>query len=490
MATNSPTAPQEHGERLSDGTQRASASAPTIQNPHTSNLGSSLTPHDTHEHENGNELEVKDKPLDKSNSFSKALNRLGSGLLSVGGVIKSPRTCHKCGDKDERNSGSEYEEPTSSGPVQGASDQSTESELSNKPSTGLAGVRLALLHKLGIGRAKATPSGQVEDLPAVPPEQLMFEAFSVWLQEQKLKGLKELPVTLEVPEGFKLPAWGNPEGDEVKSVTVLKRFNSRKQPHLLDIVNVKGEHTKYIYKQEDDISMDACVLKLLVLANKIWEKRGYRTHIRTYNVVACSDLTGFCEVVPGETMLHQHAKEMDEILGMDINKWRSFLWSVIAVIVTTCAFDITDRHHNNVMLTPDGDVVLIDLSASLGNKAPMDKGMGINPIYMPGRFKKIAHVIREKKPEDLNAAIERWSDLEEHCMLAYYALYNDRTLEAVLKEVNYTMPKPGEFLRLLKQRKHVPQIKEGLRNDIVETMDSNVAVNKMVAAICSIIPMN
>jgi hypothetical protein len=49
----------------------------------------------------------------------------------------------------------------------------------------------------------------------------------------------------------------------------------------------------------------------------------------------------------------------------------------------------TDRHHNNVLFTPDGELALIDLSASLGKEAPMDKALRINPIYIPERLKNI-----------------------------------------------------------------------------------------------------
>eukprot|EP00123_Amoebidium_parasiticum_P017556 comp23898_c0_seq3/m.42027 comp23898_c0_seq3/g.42027 ORF comp23898_c0_seq3/g.42027 comp23898_c0_seq3/m.42027 type:complete len:469 (-) comp23898_c0_seq3:545-1951(-) len=439
-------------------------------------------------------------------AVSAGLASAGKGLQAAAGRVVSPMLSRSASGVDEnarepvpaqtspQDSGAEDPDTSSNeGPKEKVQ---TKTSIGKKVIDAPVAVKTAVLKKLGMGQYKASQKG-VEEVAEVSAEQKMFETFSVWLQAQKLKDIKTLPVTLDVPPGFKVPAWDNPDGDEVKQVNVLKRFNSRKLPHLLEFVNLAGECKKYIYKQDDDISMDACVLKMMGFANKIWEEKGLRPRIHTYKVIACSDMTGFCEVVPGETMLKLHAKEMDEVLGMDMDKWQAFLNSIIAVAVLTCAFDITDRHHNNVMLSPDGKLVLIDLSASLGYKAPLDKNLKMNPVYLPDRIRKTGFKIRDKaNTSDLQHEVaesfktRRWSDIEEYMMTGYYALYNDRRLEKILEDVNYKMPKPHVFLGFLRDRKHLPQFKETLRNDIVETMDNNATVNKMVAAICSVVPMN
>eukprot|EP01098_Paradermamoeba_levis_P000344 TRINITY_DN1034_c0_g2_i6.p1 TRINITY_DN1034_c0_g2~~TRINITY_DN1034_c0_g2_i6.p1 ORF type:complete len:114 (-),score=1.87 TRINITY_DN1034_c0_g2_i6:46-387(-) len=107
-------------------------------------------------------------------------------------------------------------------------------------------------------------------------------------------------------------------------------------------------------------------MKLLEMANTIWKSRGSVARIRTYNVVACPDLTGFVEVVPGSTMLKNDTEAIGSACGDLPSRWEAFYSSFIAVVAVTCAFNITDRHHNNVMFTPDCDVALIDMSASLG----------------------------------------------------------------------------------------------------------------------------
>ena len=58
-------------------------------------------------------------------------------------------------------------------------------------------------------------------------------------------------------------------------------------------------------------------------------------------------------------MLKYDAEAIDNQLGSDPQKWRNFFTSLFAVITTTAAFDITDRHHNNVMFSPDGKVIII-----------------------------------------------------------------------------------------------------------------------------------
>eukprot|EP00123_Amoebidium_parasiticum_P013989 comp22265_c0_seq1/m.32924 comp22265_c0_seq1/g.32924 ORF comp22265_c0_seq1/g.32924 comp22265_c0_seq1/m.32924 type:complete len:573 (-) comp22265_c0_seq1:391-2109(-) len=343
------------------------------------------------------------------------------------------------------------------------------------------------------------------------PTQKQWNDLSKYLQTLNLRNIKLLPHVIEPPSGTFCPALGEGKEADVVRIDVLKRFNSRKLPHLLVFTNIDGKEAKFIYKQDDDISMDVAVVRLFEYSNEAWRQEGLNTRIRTYNVVACPDNTGFVEVVPGKTMLSYHAKEVDELLGCDCRKWAAFYYSMLAVMVVTCAFDITDRHHNNVMLAPEGDIVLIDLSASLGKKAPLDKGLMINPIYFPDRFKKVGDMLRTKRSEagvcaqsedfvecgcskaeklmDLMPG-SRWSDLEAAAMKSYYALYNNRDLGALLKEAGYKMPKAMRFLTLLNERKHRPQIKEGLRNDIVGTMDRNETVNKMVASLSSALSLN
>ncbi|KNC77883.1 hypothetical protein SARC_09673 [Sphaeroforma arctica JP610] len=189
-------------------------------------------------------------------------------------------------------------------------------------------------------------------------------------------------------------------------------------------------------------------------------------------------------------MLNFHAKDIHNALGTDRKTWFKFVNSMIAVAVVTAIFDISDRHHNNVLLTPDNTICLIDLSASLGKKAPMDKSLDINPVYLPKRFldlREYSNVLSEKvwhePPSDFYA-------IEHAAMMAYYPLFRDPILKKAMEAVSYKMLKPHKFLALLHERKSTRQSKEGLRNDIVKAMDNSESFHKFVAGITSIVPMN
>lgn len=327
----------------------------------------------------------------------------------------------------------------------------------------------------------------------INPEQHAWESFSTWLQKTHLKGLTlphDLPINDDTPP---VPAWGPEDSGKLKRVSVLKRFNSRKLPHLLELENDEGLVTRLIFKQDDDISMDVSVMNLFQLCNEIWQRRGLPGYLRTYKVIACPDLTGFGEIVPGETMLGSSTESMAGMLGEDKDSWHRLMCTLVGVVVSTAIFDITDRHHNNVLFTPDCELALIDLSASLGKVAPMDKALRMNPVYMPQRIialREIYNARMEKMGYDPDKDMRRWQDVEEAALAHYFAIYNDLNMEKVLSAINYKMLKPHIFHQLLHERKSKKQVSEGMRNTIVNAMDENDTINALVAGITRVIPMN
>eukprot|EP01134_Creolimax_fragrantissima_P005352 CFRG5352T1 len=331
---------------------------------------------------------------------------------------------------------------------------------------------------------------QIDLIPIIM--QLEWNAFSKWLQKFSLKSFK-LPEELDLTANGGCPpctAWGEGKSKTFSKIVVKKRFNSRKLPHLLELENSDGDKNLYIFKQDDDITMDVVVVNLFRECNKIWERRGIDNRLYTYKVVACPDKTGFGEIVPGDTMSNFHAKDIDAALGTCEADWKKFVLSMAGVAVATAIFDISDRHHNNVLFTPTGEVCLIDLSASLGKKAPLDAGLVINPVYLPNRFlslREYSNVLRQK---EWGGRPKSFTHFEEMCIIAYYAIYNDYNMKAAMKEVGYSMIKPHKFLNLLHERKNTRQAKEGLRNDIVKAMDNSDSFNKFVAGITSVLPMN
>eukprot|EP00121_Abeoforma_whisleri_P007699 Awhi_evm1s7036 len=317
-----------------------------------------------------------------------------------------------------------------------------------------------------------------------------WEELSKWLQSLKFRSIPELPKTFEVPENsnFQCPGFAD-KNHKMASVVCERRFNSRKVPHMVTLVNVDGDTKRYIYKQDDDISMDVAVMTLLKKSNMIWQNEGLKTFTRTYDIVSCPDLTGFGEIVPGETMLNLKSENIVANLAGDEQKWENFYNSLVAVVVTTAAFDITDRHHNNVIFAPDGDIALIDLSASLGNAAPLDSTFKINPIYYPARIRKV-HNIYMKKCVELGLPPKSWNTFAADASRAYFAIHNDSDMTKITEGCGYDFLQPWKFMYYLSKRQNDEQGREHARNLIVNKMDNSTAFNNFVAGITTILPIN
>jgi len=324
--------------------------------------------------------------------------------------------------------------------------------------------------------------------------QEQWNQVAAFLEQQKLKLLdtKKFPTSIKPQKNLTLPIFQ--DGEKIKEIIILKRFSSRKLPHLVCFVNENDEKVNYIFKEEDDISMDVAVLELLKLANDIWKARKCPARLRTYTVVATPNNTGFCECMKGDTMLVVTNEDMLKQLGKNPEQWENFYYSIVGIMVATAAFDITDRHDANALFTPDGDIALIDLSASMGQKAPLDLVLGMNPIYFPLRLKKIHREYRKlsgDEPISKKLGWKFWNELEEDAMVAYYSLYNNYSLLGVLKTCGYSMPRPISFLKKMNQRKHRNvQRKEQLRNGIVQSMEDSDKVSKFVAKVCHVLPGN
>lgn len=339
----------------------------------------------------------------------------------------------------------------------------------------------------------------VEELEKLRKEeeikQKQWNQLSEFLQKENLRSIKsgQFPKTIQLPsESFTLPIFE--KSDKLTSIIVEKRFSSRKLPHLLTLCNDNDEKIQYIFKEDDDISMDVAVMELLSLTNQIWESRKCPAKLQTYNVVSTINNTGFCECIAGQTMLVADNDVMLKQLGKDPEQWEQFYYSIIGIMVATTAFDITDRHDANAMFTPSGDIALIDLSASLGKKAPLDLVLGMNPIYFPLRIKDIHRKYKElsgEEPISKKLGWKFWDEVEEDAVVSYFALYNNYSLRNVLKECNYSMPKPLNFMKKLDERRHNNvQRKEKIRNDIVQSMEDSDAVSKFVSTVCHILPGN
>jgi len=148
-----------------------------------------------------------------------------------------------------------------------------------------------------------------------------------------------------------------------------------------------------------------------------------------------------------------------DALGSDATKWETFYQSLIGVMVSTAAFTITDRHNANAMFSEkEGFIALIDLSASLGCIAIMEKYVISNRIYFPTYIRKVHKRYEELTAENGGVPIsdkmgrKNWNEVTEDCMNAYNALYNDADMQSIFQDC-FEMPTPEVFASFLKQRR-------------------------------------
>jgi len=106
-----------------------------------------------------------------------------------------------------------------------------------------------------------------------------------------------------------------------------------------------------------------------------------------------------------------------------------------------------------------GFIALIDLSASLGCKAIMEKYVISNRIYFPTYIRKVHKRYLELTANNGGVPIsekmgrKNWDEVTNDCLEAYNALYNDEDMKYIFKDC-FDMPTPDVFEDFLKQRRH------------------------------------
>ena len=319
-----------------------------------------------------------------------------------------------------------------------------------------------------------------------------WDQLAEFLISYKLKNLdaSTFPARVDLPYPIRLPIYER--SVSVEYVMVERRYSTRKLPHLVNLVSEKGEEKRYVFKENDNMAMDAAIMALLVRANQIWRLRQCPAWTRTYDVVATADSSGFCELIPGFTLLSVSNEEILGLLGYSSTHWERFYHSMIGAMVVTAAFDITDRHENNMLFVPDGDVALIDLSCSLGNRNPLDVMMHINPVYFPLRLRRVFETYQEATKERVvseKIGSKTWNQVEEDAMMSYYALFNDSELSDLLRKADYRMPTPMNFLKAYHNRRFTTKERcEKMRNGICKSMEDSERVTKVISTLAKTLP--
>jgi phosphatidylinositol 3-kinase len=153
-------------------------------------------------------------------------------------------------------------------------------------------------------------------------------------------------------------------------------FKSAMSPMLVPFREVDNNNKfSVIFKCGDDLRQDQLIIQLITLMDKLLKKNGLDTKLTPYRVLACGQDFGFVQAVTPNAALSSI------IAKGDIKGWlkqhnpreedyrtalQNFVKSCAGYCVVTYILGIGDRHLDNVLLKPNGDLFHIDFGFILG----------------------------------------------------------------------------------------------------------------------------
>uniref|UniRef100_A0A5K3F661 Phosphatidylinositol 3-kinase catalytic subunit type 3 n=2 Tax=Mesocestoides corti TaxID=53468 RepID=A0A5K3F661_MESCO len=156
-------------------------------------------------------------------------------------------------------------------------------------------------------------------------------------------------------------------------------FKSTTQPALLSLVSPEKHVYRVIFKIGDDLRQDQLVLQMIRLMDVVLKKEMFDLQLTPYNVLAASCRHGFIQFVEGVplastkqegsilTFLQRRAPSPKDPLGIQKRVLDTYIRSCAGYCVITYLLGVGDRHMENIMLTPEGQLFHIDFSFILGN---------------------------------------------------------------------------------------------------------------------------
>ena len=142
--------------------------------------------------------------------------------------------------------------------------------------------------------------------------------------------------------------------------------------------NVDDSKTYELLYKHDDVRKDLVVMNIIRLVDIILKREeNLDLHIITYQILPISSEAGFIEIVPdAETLLGINTRKGFSILNfiLEHNPTRSiedirerFTRSCVAYCILSYLLGIGDRHMENIMVLPSGEIFHIDFGFILGS---------------------------------------------------------------------------------------------------------------------------
>jgi phosphatidylinositol 3-kinase len=152
-------------------------------------------------------------------------------------------------------------------------------------------------------------------------------------------------------------------------------FKSAMNPMLLPFKVYQGDIYYTIFKTGDDLRQDQLIIQLITLMDKLLKRNGLDLKLTPYPVLACGRSYGFLECVtpsaPISYVISQgdiksYLRKHNETDSGFEQACLNFIYSCAGYCVITYILGIGDRHLDNVLLTPKGNMFHIDFGFILG----------------------------------------------------------------------------------------------------------------------------
>jgi phosphatidylinositol 3-kinase len=168
-----------------------------------------------------------------------------------------------------------------------------------------------------------------------------------------------------------------------------KLFNSAMSPLLCWLKTPEDAHTEsaeskryqVIFKSGDDLRQDQLIMQMFNLMDSLLKKVGLDLKLSPYVILATTQKSGYLEFVQKSTTINACLAEHNHDIGAYLasrNPTPKLLQTAIENFIDSCAgycvitylLGIGDRHLDNVMLLPTGQLFHIDFGYIFGQEPP------------------------------------------------------------------------------------------------------------------------
>jgi len=201
-------------------------------------------------------------------------------------------------------------------------------------------------------------------------------------------------------------------------------------PIRLCFTCVGGSEYHAIFKVGDDLRQDQLVLQIITLMDKLFRKESLDLKLTPYKALATGTDQGLAQLIESQSLsrilkdnnnsllcyLRLHNPDPNNVAthGIQQNVMNAYVKSCAGYCVITYILGVGDRHLDNLMLTPRGNLFHIDFGYILGN----------DPKPFPPPMKLCKEMVEGMGGEDS----AYYDQFKSYCYIAYNILRKQANL--------------------------------------------------------------